>query len=162
MNKLGTVVLTTCRFMNSVRLLVEFSIIIVHFNVGPMMYERIEYFEQKCICPLVSTPLHGINSGGWARLRGTPRFVLTLSLLKSFSVLKFRQRFPNCSSLLMFTTALLSLLSAQFPRMALPLILIFFFLLWRCDPTRVMSSSFLRFLDHTQRRTTVGRTPLDE
>jgi len=39
---------------------------------------------------------------------------------------------------------------------------IHFFLLWRCDPTRVMASSFLRFLDHTQRRTTVGRTPLDE
>ena len=38
----------------------------------------------------------------------------------------------------------------------------FFFFLWRCDPTRVMASSFLRFLDHTQRRTTVGRTPLDE
>ena len=37
-----------------------------------------------------------------------------------------------------------------------------FFLLWRCDPTRVMASSFLRFLDHTKRRTTVGRTPLDE
>jgi len=36
-----------------------------------------------------------------------------------------------------------------------------FFLLWHCDPTRVMASSFLRFLDHTQRRTTVGRTPLD-
>ena len=36
------------------------------------------------------------------------------------------------------------------------------FLLWRCDPTRVMDSSFLRFLDHTQRRTTVGRTPLNE
>ena len=40
--------------------------------------------------------------------------------------------------------------------------LISFFFLWRCDPTRVMASSFLRFLDHTQRRTTVGRTPLDE
>jgi len=26
----------------------------------------------------------------------------------------------------------------------------------------VVASSFLRFLDHTQRRTTVGRTPLDE
>ena len=26
--------------------------------------------------------------------------------------------------------------------------------LWRCDPTRVMALSFLRFLDHTQRRTT--------
>jgi len=38
----------------------------------------------------------------------------------------------------------------------------FFFLLWPCDPTRVMASSFTRFLDHTQRRTTVGRTPLDE
>ena len=36
------------------------------------------------------------------------------------------------------------------------------FPLWRCDPTRVMVCSFLRFLDHTQRRTTVGRTPLDE
>ena len=37
-----------------------------------------------------------------------------------------------------------------------------FLLLWRCDPTRVMATSFLRFLDHTRRRTTVGRTPLDE
>jgi len=37
-----------------------------------------------------------------------------------------------------------------------------FFFLWRCGPTRVMASSFLRFLDHTQRRITVGRTPLDE
>jgi hypothetical protein len=36
------------------------------------------------------------------------------------------------------------------------------FFLWRCDPMRVMASSFLRFLDHTQRRTRVGRTPLDE
>jgi len=33
-----------------------------------------------------------------------------------------------------------------------------FFLLWRCDPMRVMAFPFLRFLDHTQRRTTVGRT----
>jgi len=37
-----------------------------------------------------------------------------------------------------------------------------FSFLWRCCPTRAMASSFLRFLDHTQRRTTVGRTPLDE
>jgi len=33
---------------------------------------------------------------------------------------------------------------------------------FHCDPTRVMTFSFLRFLDHTQRRTRVGRTPLDE
>ena len=38
----------------------------------------------------------------------------------------------------------------------------FFFPLWRCGPTRAMASSFLRFLDHTQRRITVGRTSLDE
>ena len=37
-----------------------------------------------------------------------------------------------------------------------------FVFLWRCDPTRTMTSSFLRFLDHTQRRITVGRIPLDE
>ena len=36
------------------------------------------------------------------------------------------------------------------------------FLLWSCDPTRVMAFSFLRFLDHTQQRTAVSRTPLNE
>ena len=36
------------------------------------------------------------------------------------------------------------------------------FLLWRCGPTWVMAFSFLMFLDHTQRRTTFRRTPLDE
>ena len=37
-----------------------------------------------------------------------------------------------------------------------------FCFLWRCAPIRAMASSFLRFLDHTQQRITVGRTPLDE
>ena len=36
-----------------------------------------------------------------------------------------------------------------------------FFFLWRCSPTMAMDS-FFRFLDHTQRRTTFGRTPLDK
>jgi hypothetical protein len=36
------------------------------------------------------------------------------------------------------------------------------FFLWRCEPTRALASSFTRFLDHSQRRTTVSRTPLDE
>jgi len=34
--------------------------------------------------------------------------------------------------------------------------------LWCCDPTQAMAYSFMRFQDHTRRRTTVGRTPLDE
>jgi len=41
-------------------------------------------------------------------------------------------------------------------------ILIHFFFLWLCGPTRAMASSFMRFIDHTQRRTTVGMAPLDE
>jgi hypothetical protein len=39
------------------------------------------------------------------------------------------------------------------------IIIIFF---WLCSPARTMASSFARFLNHTQRRATVGRTPLDE
>ena len=39
---------------------------------------------------------------------------------------------------------------------------IIFFPLWRCGPTGFTVSSFMRFLDHTQRGTTIGRTPLDE
>jgi len=35
-------------------------------------------------------------------------------------------------------------------------------LLWRNSPQWAMASSFPRFLDRTQRRTTVGRTTLDE
>jgi hypothetical protein len=38
----------------------------------------------------------------------------------------------------------------------------FFFFFWRNSPQWAMDSSFTRFLDHTQRHTTVGRTPLDE
>jgi hypothetical protein len=37
-----------------------------------------------------------------------------------------------------------------------------FFFFLRCVPTRAMAFPFTRFLDHTQRPTTVGRTPLDE
>ena len=36
------------------------------------------------------------------------------------------------------------------------------FIFWHNSPHWARASSFTRFLDHTQRRTTVGRTPLDE
>ena len=35
-----------------------------------------------------------------------------------------------------------------------------YIVLWRCGPSRAIASSFLTFLEHTQRRTTFGRTPL--
>jgi len=43
-----------------------------------------------------------------------------------------------------------------------PNTIFFFFCFWRDSPQWVMTSSFTRFLDHTQRHTTVGRTSLDE
>jgi hypothetical protein len=33
-----------------------------------------------------------------------------------------------------------------------------YYLLWFCSPARAMVSSSMRFLDHTKRRTPVGRT----
>ena len=41
-------------------------------------------------------------------------------------------------------------------------IIVLFVCFWRDSPQWARASSFTRFLDHTQRRTTVGRTPLDE
>ena len=37
-----------------------------------------------------------------------------------------------------------------------------FYFIWRDSPQWARASSFTRVLEHTQRRTTVGRTPLDE
>ena len=37
-----------------------------------------------------------------------------------------------------------------------------FLFFWRNNPLWTRTSSFTRFLDHKQRRTTIGRTPLDE
>jgi hypothetical protein len=39
---------------------------------------------------------------------------------------------------------------------------IIFYFLWLYSPAQAMASSFTRFRDHTQRRATVGRTPLEE
>jgi hypothetical protein len=50
-------------------------------------------------------------------------------------------------------------------RLAPDINIIFFFLSFTFDaeaPKCVRASSFTRFLDHTKRRTTLGRTPLDE
>ena len=52
---------------------------------------------------------------------------------------------------------------AYSPLQATPLTITFLLVcLCRIIPQWAMASSITRFLDHTQRRTTVGRTPLDE
>jgi hypothetical protein len=40
--------------------------------------------------------------------------------------------------------------------------LFIYYFLWLCSPARAMDSSSTRFLNHTQRRTTVSKTPVDE
>jgi hypothetical protein len=40
--------------------------------------------------------------------------------------------------------------------------IIIYYFLWFCSPARAVASSSTRFLDHTQRRATVGRTLIDE
>ena len=47
-------------------------------------------------------------------------------------------------------------------RLSYPANIYIYIFLWRCGPTQAMASSLLRVLDHTQRRITFGRTPLDE
>jgi hypothetical protein len=46
-------------------------------------------------------------------------------------------------------------------KLCITLVTIYYFL-WLCSPARAMASFSTRFLDHTQRRPTVGRTPVDE
>jgi hypothetical protein len=40
------------------------------------------------------------------------------------------------------------------------IIIMYYYFLWFCSPARAMASSSTRFLDHTQRRATVGWTPM--
>ena len=56
----------------------------------------------------------------------------------------------------------LSLVTVSFPIPSFRYHLLNLFFPTALRPNDAMSSSFLRFLDHTQRRTTVGRTPLNE
>jgi len=50
----------------------------------------------------------------------------------------------------------------QFKEPSLGIVVFFIYLFGATAPEWARASSFTRFLDHTQRRTTVGRTPLDE
>src|SRR5215471_5020976 len=53
-----------------------------------------------------------------------------------------------------------SLCETHFDLKCLAKYYLFIYFLWHCSPARAMASSTTRFLDHTQRCATVGRTPL--
>ena len=92
---------------------------------------------------------------------GTLHKVLPDTNFVAFSILQ--NRWNKICIYLFFILVLLFIYFFKFIYLFLNLfIYLIYLLLWRCDPMRVMSSLFLMFLDHTQRRITVGRTPLDE
>ena len=63
---------------------------------------------------------------------------------------------------LLFTGRCLFLLYVMMQLLRLFVIGLIFFFLWRNNPQWARASSFTRVLDQTQRRITVGRTPLNE
>ena len=99
---------------------------------------------------------------------GTDNWVKWIYFYIIFSILLFRiflfistskqNVIRLCNEHCLFRPHSLTLISEFLPSLEL----FFFFSLWRCGPTRSMVSSFLKFLDHTQRLITFGRTPLDE
>ena len=100
-----------------------------------------------------AVPLRGLLPRTWVRLQQCPEIPQLTYETNLIDVS------PNRTILKLYSTSPITSCEAEisFSKQS-----IIFFLLWRCDPTRVMVSSFLMFLDHKRRRSTVGRTPLDE
>jgi hypothetical protein len=76
-------------------------------------------------------------------------------------------RWSNSSPTYCYIFLLIAFLAGAFIRKVIIMCINFtiwlkFFFLWLCSPARAMVSWFTKFRDHTQRRATVGRTPLDE
>jgi hypothetical protein len=68
------------------------------------------------------------------------------------------QNILSCS----FFSFLVGIRTYQDPCITSPFVYEGFICFWRDSPHWARASSLTRFLDHTQRRTTVGRTPLDK
>jgi len=120
------------------------------------------YFLQKAECSS-ATLFNFFNRLNGVTSRNTVHFAVAVVRSKKFTHLRFliilKMYYVKCPSV---TLSLFRQCNSNSRRMNTGKNKIYVCFLWRYDPTRVMASSFLRFLDHTQRRTTVGRTPLDE
>ena len=93
------------------------------------------------------------------------RSTLDIRVLGSIGVVQHKEHSPEVSHIPPWTVCINSILlhisnepdARADPTETCPN----FVFLWHCGPTRPMAS-FMRFIDHTQRRTAVGTTPLDE
>ena len=79
---------------------------------------------------------------------------------KSPRLFSLRIFFQHSQLLQLASFSLLYTLITQGLGNQIPSFFVFFF--WHNSPQWVTASSFMGFIDHTQRRTTFGRTPLDE
>ena len=124
------------------------------------------------MCPAVSSIINGPRSDWpkWAAKPFTPKILWRVELvtIRAWWMLlgtSFHQQLSSKGSnvfLRYLGTVYRNNVRGILQLKGTVIVFYYFFLLWRCDPTRVMVSSSLRFLGHTQRRATAGRTPLDE
>jgi hypothetical protein len=86
----------------------------------------------------------------------TVRGIQLLKPSRKFRALKFSQ--------ITFINLRLSIINLYIfhPLVSRNMYFYFIYFLWLCSPARAMASSSTSFLDHTQRRATVGRNPLVE
>jgi len=86
-----------------------------------------------------------------------------LSIIRSFSLYSILILLASCKQT--YVTYNIAVYTVKIPEDGhrnCPKHVYFYVCFWRDSPQAARASSFTRFLDHTQRRTTVGRTPLDE
>ena len=107
----------------------------------------------------------GLPSGLFSS--GSPTKILYVTVISLLSLAPHSSWFdhPNCGWWVLYQSCSCSLCSFfQFPVTSSFLVPNIFLvcLFWRNSPQWAMAYSFMRFLDHTQRHATLGRTPLDE
>jgi hypothetical protein len=83
-------------------------------------------------------------------------------LPERLTVLLLSKKFPAFYGTRRLITAFLSLINPVHISPSHSGYVCSFVRFWRDSPQKTRASSFTRFLDHTQRRTTVCRTPLNE
>ena len=91
------------------------------------------------------------NSGGEKRVILQTKVIFFIATNIIFKVTQY--------CLCFLTSPIYTRLSAHHPHKTNDCYFLFF---WRNSAKRARAASFTRFLDHTERRTTVSRTPLDE
>ena len=112
-------------------------------NTCTFYFVKVDFPVENCECSKVLVPKCTLGGTALNKIRGLLRWVLQLKWSDVANV-------HATEMLLVYVALCCNCVFLSFPPP------------WRCEPTRVMASSFLRFLDHTHLRITVGRTPLDE